>query len=51
MTAEEKYSKKYKQFCKGEISREEWCEFCTLVLEFLMEENVDVLKTLKEEWP
>ena len=50
MTYEEKYYEKYKEYCQGEISREDWRDFCTLYLEELMEENVDILKRLKEEW-
>lgn len=50
MTTEQVYNKKYEQFCKGEISSEEWHEFCAFVLELLMEENADVLKNLKEKW-
>ncbi len=50
MTTEQVYNKKYEQFCKGEISNEEWHEFCAFVLELLMEENADVLKNLKEKW-
>jgi hypothetical protein len=50
MTTEEKYIEKYQQYCKGEISREEWYEFCTLILDFLMEENKNILKNLKEIW-
>ena len=50
MTYQEKYYEKYEEYCQGEISREDWQEFCTLFLEELMEENVDVLKRLKEEW-
>lgn len=50
MTTEQVYSKKYEQFCNGEISAEEWHEFCAFVLELLMEENADVLKNLKEKW-
>ena len=50
MTTEQVYNKKYEQFCKGEISSEEWYEFCAFVLELLMEENADVLKNLKEKW-
>ena len=50
MTTEEKYNKRYQQYCKGEISREEWCEFCALVLEIIMEENAEILKNLKEMW-
>lgn len=50
MTTEQVYNKKYEQFCKGEISSEEWYEFCAFVLELLMEENADALKNLKEKW-
>ena len=50
MTIVEKYNEKYQQYCNNEISREEWYEFCTLVLEILMEENADILKNLKENW-
>ena len=50
MTTEQVYNNTYEEFCKGEISREEWNEFCALVLEILMEENADVLKNLKEKW-
>ena len=50
ITTEEKYIEKYQQYCKGEISQEKWYEFCAFVLDFLMEENKDILKTLKEIW-
>lgn len=50
MTYEEKYYEKYAYFCKDKISREEWTEFCVFFLEELMEENVDILKKLKENW-
>ena len=29
---------------------EEWHEFCSLVLEILMDENKNILKNLKENW-
>ena len=50
MTIEEKYNEKYNQYRKGEITSEEWYEFCSLVLEIIMDENKDVLKNLKETW-
>lgn len=50
MTYEEKYHEKYEEFCKGKILREDWECFCAFFLEELMEENVDILKKLKEEW-
>lgn len=50
MTIEEKYNEKYNQYRKGEITLEEWYEFCSLVLEIIMDENKDVLKNLKEKW-
>lgn len=50
MTYQEKYYEKYEEYCKGEIPMEEWQDFCTFFLEELMEENVDILKRLKEEW-
>lgn len=48
MIIEEKYIEKHQQYYKGEISQKEWYEFCTLALEFLMKENKNVLKNLKE---
>ena len=30
------------------IDDEEWQEFCRLMLEYLMEQNIDILKGLKE---
>lgn len=50
MTYQEKYYEKFEEYCRREISREEWQDFCTFFLEELMEENVDILKRLKEEW-
>ena len=48
MTLEEKYNEKYNQYCKSEITTEEWYEFCSLALETIMNENKDILKNLKE---
>ena len=50
MTIEEKYNERYNQYCRGEITLAEWHEFCSLVLEIIMDENKDVLKNLKEKW-
>ena len=50
MTTEEKYIEKYNQYCKREITLEEWNEFCSLVLEIIMDENKNILKNLKEIW-
>lgn len=50
MTVEEKYNEEYQAYCKGLISKEEWQNFCTIILEIIMEENKDILKNLKEEW-
>lgn len=50
MTYEEIYNKKLDQFVHGEITETEWNEFCTLLLDFILENNEDILKRLKGEW-
>ena len=50
MTTEKKYNEKYQQYIDGEITLEEWQEFCTFLLELLLEDNKNILKRLKEEW-
>jgi len=50
MTYEKKYFDKEKQYIKGEITEEEWKDFCTLFLELILEDNKDILKNLKGEW-
>jgi hypothetical protein len=44
---EELYYKKYNQFLSGELTEQEWNEYCHAVLEELLEENKDVLIRLK----
>ena len=46
-TWDDVYKERYKQFCKHQISYEEWYEFCAFLLDLLMEENEDILKSLK----
>lgn len=50
MTIEEKYYKKLEEYYAGKITSEEWCEFCTLVLDLLLEEFPDLLNKSKEKF-
>ena len=50
MTYEEIYNKKLDQFAHGEITETEWTEFCTSLLDLILENNEDILKRLKSEW-
>lgn len=50
MTIEEKYYKKLEEYYAGKITNEEWCEFCTLVLDLLLEEFPDLLNKSKEKF-
>jgi hypothetical protein len=44
----EEYTTKLKQFVNGEISEEEWKEYCTVLLEEIMEDAKDVFIRMKE---
>jgi hypothetical protein len=50
MTIEEKYYKKLEEYYAGKITSEEWCEFCTLVLDLLLEEFPNLLNKSKEKF-
>lgn len=50
MTIEEKYYNKLEEYYAGKITNEEWCEFCTLVLDLLLEEFPDLLNKSKEKF-
>ena len=41
------YDKKFQEFKDGKVSEEEWKEYCTVVLEKLLENNKEVLERLK----
>lgn len=41
------YDKKFQEFKNGKITEEEWKEYCTVILNKLLENNKEVFKRLK----
>ena len=50
MTYEQKYLEMEQKFMEGKITVDEWKDFCTLLLDCILEDNEDILKRLKGEW-
>ena len=44
----EEYSKKLGEFVNGEISKEEWIEYCQDIMNDIMDENSDVYVRMKQ---
>lgn len=43
----ENYDRKFQEFKNGKISKEDWKEYCAVILDKLLEDNKEIFKRLK----
>ena len=51
MIPQSAYDQMYDMFLKGELSEEEWSDFCSLLLDDFLQKHKDILIRIKNNHP